>query len=223
MLKMILDAMGSIVLTNDGNAILREIDVSHPAAKSMIELSRTQDEEVGDGTTSVTVLAGELLSICEEFLHRDIHPTVIVSGMFRALEDAVKEAEAMADEVDPADDVRMTELLKACLGTKFITRHDELMVSIALEAVRTVRVVTDGKQVIDIKNFAKIEKIPSGEITDSKLLRGVMLKKDVTNGRMKRRIENPRIVLFGCPLKHRKAESTTNVEISDDKAWARLL
>lgn len=223
MLKMILDAMGSIVLTNDGNAILREIDVSHPAAKMMIELSRTQDEEVGDGTTSVTVLAGELLSICEEFLHRDIHPTVIVSAMFKALEDAVGFAGQLAVEVDPNDTEKMSEVLKACLGTKFVTRDIDLMVEIALQAVRTVRVSVDGKEVIDIKNFAKVEKIPGGDIADSRLLKGVMFNKDVTNGRMRRRVDNPRILLFDCPLEYRKAESTTNVEISDEKAWARLL
>lgn len=223
MLKMILDAMGSIVLTNDGNAILREIDVSHPAAKSMIELSRTQDEEVGDGTTSVTVLAGELLSICEAFLKRDIHPTVIVSAMFKALDDAVAIAEELSDEIDPSDDAKMRELLKACIGTKFVTRHDDLMVDIALKAVRTVRVEVDGKQVIDIKNFAKIEKIAGGELSDSKLLQGVMFNKDVVSGRMRRRIENPRIVLFDCPLEYRKAESQTNVEITDEKSWARML
>ena len=90
MLKMLLDPMGGIVLTNDGNAILREIDVQHPAAKSMIELARAQDEEVGDGTTSVIILAGEVLSAVEGFLEKDIHPTVIVNAYFRALEDIVK-------------------------------------------------------------------------------------------------------------------------------------
>jgi hypothetical protein len=90
MLKMLLDPMGGIVLTNDGNAILREIDVQHPAAKSMIELARAQDEEVGDGTTSVIILAGEVLSAVEGFLAKDIHPTVIVNAYFRALEEIVK-------------------------------------------------------------------------------------------------------------------------------------
>lgn len=223
MLKMILDAMGTIVLTNDGNAILREIDVSHPAAKSMIELSRTQDEEVGDGTTSVTVLAGELLSICEDFLHRNIHPTVIVSAMFRALDDAVQFADQLAISVDTDDDQKMSQLLRSCIGTKFVTRHDDLMVKIALEAVRTVRVDVDGKQIIDTKNFAKIEKIPGGDITDSTLLTGVMFNKDVTSAKMRRRIVNPRIVLLDCPLEYRKAESQTNVEITKEEDWRKLL
>jgi T-complex protein 1 subunit gamma len=100
MLKMLLDPMGGIVLTNDGNAILREIDVAHPAAKSMIELARAQDEEVGDGTTSVIILAGEILSAVESFLERDIHPTVIVSAYFQALDEIVKLTESYGEPID---------------------------------------------------------------------------------------------------------------------------
>lgn len=223
MLKMILDAMGNIVLTNDGNAILREIDVSHPAAKSMIELSRTQDEEVGDGTTSVTVLAGEILSLCESFINRNIHPTVIVSALFRALEDAVSAAEELAVTVDVNDDVQVRQLIRSCIATKFVTRHDDLIVDIAYEAVNVVRTNVDGKVVMDIKNFAKVEKIPGGDLSDCKVLDGVMFNKDVTSAAMRRRIENPRIIMLDCPLEYRKAESTTNVEITDEKDWKRLL
>lgn len=220
---MILDAMGNIVLTNDGNAILREIDVSHPAAKSMIELSRTQDEEVGDGTTSVTVLAGELLTLCEAFLKRNIHPTVIVSALFSALDDAVAFAEELAITVDLTNDDQILQLIRSCVGTKYVTRHDDLIVKIAYQAVKIVRVDIDGKVVMDIKNSAKVEKIPGGELSDSRVLNGVMFNKDVTSAKMRRRIENPRIVLLDCPLEYRKAESTTNVEITEEKDWRRLL
>lgn len=223
MLKMILDAMGNIVLTNDGNAILREIDVSHPAAKSMIELSRTQDEEVGDGTTSVTVLAGEILTLCEAFLNRNIHPSVIVSALFNALDDAVAFAEELAITVDLNNKEQILQLIRSCIGTKYVTRHDDLIVNIAYQAVNVVRVNIDGKVVIDIKNCAKVEKIPGGELSDSKVLNGVMFNKDVTSAKMRRRIENPRIILLDCPLEYRKAESTTNVEISEEKDWRRLL
>lgn len=223
MLKMILDAMGNIVLTNDGNAILREIDVSHPAAKSMIELSRTQDEEVGDGTTSVTVLAGEILTLCESFLNRSIHPSVIVSALFNALDDAVAFAEELAVTVDTSDDQQVLQLIRSCIGTKYVTRHDDLIVNIAYQAVNVVRVNVDGKVVIDIKNFAKVEKIPGGELSDSRVLSGVMFNKDVTSAQMRRRIVKPRIILLDCPLEYRKAESTTNVEITEEKDWKRLL
>merc|ERR1719245_726091 len=104
MLKMLLDPMGGIVMTNDGNAILREVDVSHPAAKNMIELSRAQDEEVGDGTTSVIILAGEMLSVAEPLLGKNLHPTLIVSGYMRALDDALvllKEISYPVDQSKP--------------------------------------------------------------------------------------------------------------------------
>lgn len=223
MLKMILDAMGNIVLTNDGNSILREVDVSHPAAKSMIELSRTQDEEVGDGTTSVTVLAGELLTICETFLNRNIHPTVIVSALFNALSDAVDFAEEMALSVDVNDDEQVKKLVRSCIGTKYVMRHNDLIVDIAFQAVKTVATDIDGKLVMDIKNFAKVEKIPGGALSDCKVLDGVMFNKDVTTAKMRRRIDNPRIVLLDCPLEYRKAESQTNVEITQESDWKRLL
>jgi T-complex protein 1 subunit gamma len=104
MLKMLLDPMGGIVLTNDGNAILREIDVAHPAAKSMIELSRAQDEEVGDGTTSVIILAGESLTAVESFLEKDVHPTVICSAYFKALEDIVEITESVGVPINMEND-----------------------------------------------------------------------------------------------------------------------
>lgn len=223
MLKMILDAMGNIVLTNDGHSILREIDVSHPAAKAMIELSRTQDEEVGDGTTSVTVLAGEMLTLCEHLLNRNMHPTLIVSALFTALNDAVSFAEEMATPVDVDDNEQVLRLIRACIGTKYVTRHDDLIVDIAFKALNTVRIDVDGKAVMDIKNFAKVEKIAGGQLSDSRVLDGVMFNKDVTSASMRRRIQNPRIVLLDCPLEYRKPESTTNVEITEEADWKRLL
>lgn len=223
MLKMILDAMGNIVLTNDGHSILREIDVSHPAAKAMIELSRTQDEEVGDGTTSVTVLAGEMLTLCEHLLQRNIHPTVIVSALFSALEDSVSFAEQLAIAVDPTDAEQVLKLIRSCIGTKYVTRHDDLIVNIAYKALTTVRSDIDGKVVMDVKNFAKVEKIPGGQLSDSRVLDGVMFNKDVTSAKMRRNITNPRIILLDCPLEYRKPESTTNIEITEEQDWKRLL
>lgn len=223
MLKMILDAMGNIVLTNDGHSILREIDVSHPAAKAMIELSKTQDEEVGDGTTSVTVIAGEILTLCELLLQRNIHPTVIVSTLFSALDDAVQFANELATPVDTSDSEQVLKLIRSCIGTKYVTRHDDLIVDIAYKALNTVRINVDGKLIMDIKNFAKVEKIPGGQLSDSRVLDGVMFNKDVTSAKMRRSIKNPRIVLLDCPLEYAKAESTTNVEISAETDWKRLL
>eukprot|EP00320_Phaeocystis_rex_P000412 CAMPEP_0119056360 /NCGR_PEP_ID=MMETSP1178-20130426/1046_1 /TAXON_ID=33656 /ORGANISM="unid sp, Strain CCMP2000" /LENGTH=551 /DNA_ID=CAMNT_0007037085 /DNA_START=29 /DNA_END=1684 /DNA_ORIENTATION=+ len=223
MLKMILDPMGGIVMTNDGNSILREVDVSHPAAKSMIELSRAQEEEVGDGTTSVIILAGEYLVLSEPLLTRQMHPTVICNGYLKALDTITQTLNEMAVPLDLNDSKKLTELVQSCTGTKFISRFSELMVSLALDAVRTVHIEDGGRKEIDIKRYAKVEKIPGGDVEDSRVLKGVMLNKDVTHAKMRRKIHNPRIMLLDCTLEYKKGESQTQIEISDEKAWEQLL
>lgn len=223
MLKMILDPMGGIVLTNDGNAILREIDVTHPAAKSVIELSRAQDENVGDGTTSVVILAGEMLAVAEPFLEKNIHPTVIIRGYFRALEDAIGILDKMATKVDGNKREELLKVVRSCIGTKFVSRWGDLMCGLALDAVQTVVLEEDGKKEIDIKRYAKVEKIPGGELEDSRVLKGVMVNKDVTHPKMRRRIENPRIMLLDCPLEYKKGESQTSVNIEDPDDFTALL
>ncbi|KAB8209485.1 chaperonin Cpn60/TCP-1 family [Aspergillus parasiticus] len=224
MLKMLLDPMGGIVLTNDGHAILREIEVSHPAAKSMIELSRTQDEEVGDGTTTVIILAGEMLAQALPQLERNIHPVVIISAFKRALADALAIVEEASIPVDIDDDKAMYTLIQSSIGTKFVSRWSELMCGLALKAVRTVSFdAGGGKREVDIKRYARIEKIPGGQIEDSEVIDGVMVNKDITHPKMRRRIENPRVVLLDCPLEYKKGESQTNIEITKEDDWNRIL
>jgi T-complex protein 1 subunit gamma len=216
--------MGGIVITNDGNAILREIDVAHPAAKSMLELARSQDEEVGDGTTSVIILAGELLVVAEPFLTRNMHPTVIVNAYHRALEAALEIAESLAVRIDTDDAVQMRDLMRACVGTKFSSRYGDLVCDLALAAVKTV--LQDdgaGHREIDIKRFAKVEKMPGGELEDCKVLRGVMVEKDATHPRMKRRIVRPRVVLLDCPLEYKKAESAAALELTKEEDFEAIL
>ncbi|KAI0247897.1 T-complex protein 1 [Lactifluus subvellereus] len=222
MLKMILDPMGGIILTNDGNAILREIDVAHPAAKNMIELSRTQDEECGDGTTSVIVLAGEILAQSLSQLERDIHPVVIISAYNKALQTALEIVSRISVPIDTNDDAQMLALIKSSIGTKFVIRWADLMCRLALEAVRTVSADDAGVRTVDIKRYARVEKVPGGEIEDCRVLSGVMLNKDIVHPQMRRRIHNPRIVLLDCPLEYKKGESQTNIEISKEADFARL-
>lgn len=224
MLKMLMDPMGGIVMTNDGNAILREITVQHPAAKSMIEIARTQDEEVGDGTTSVIVLAGEMLAVAEPFLNQQIHPTVIIRSFRKALEDIVELLETkLSIPLDPSDDTRLKEVIKSCVGTKFIGRWSELAVDIALDAVKTVKFTENGRTEVDIKRYAKVEMVPGGSIEDSCVLKGVMINKDITHPKMRRTIKNPRIVLLDCSLEYKKGESQTNVEIIAEQDFTRML
>lgn len=282
MLKMLLDPMGSIVLTNDGHCILREVDVSHPTAKSMIELSRAQDEEVGDGTTSVIVLAAQVLSVAEPFLRLGdgigshysgnnsigYHPTVIVGAYTKALAKAIEICEQQAITVDVFDKSEggqtqhmIMKLVQSSIGTKFSSRWNEKMVQMALQAVLTVASTTSGSSfqntnndtsmpeigttdstkssdgtaskvshfhktqnvIVDIKRYAKVEKIPGGEIEDCCVLKGVMFQKDIVHSQMRREITNPRILLLDSPLEYKKGESQTNMEISNENDWNTLL
>lgn len=223
MLKMLLDPMGGIVMTNDGNSILREIDVVHPAAKSMIELSRAQDEEVGDGTTSVIVLAGQVLQAAEIFIEKNIHPTIVVNAYFKAMEEILRITEELGVEVDVNNDEDINKIVRSCIGTKFSHKWGDLIVDLAIKAVKTV-VKQSGKNVqIDLKRYAKVEKIPGGLIEDCVVLDGVMFNKDVTHGEMRRVIKNPRIVLLDCPLEYKKGESMTNIELINEEDFKKAL
>jgi len=224
MLKMLMDPMGGIVMTNDGNAILREIIVQHPAAKSMLEISRTQDEEVGDGTTSVVILAGEVMSVAAQFIEDKIHPTLIIAAYRKALDDML---EVLKDQVsipiDVDNDEEMLKTLQSCLGTKFLNQWSNLACTMALKAVRTCMIENNGHREIDIKRYAKVEKVPGGTLEDSRVLDGIMLNKDVVHPRMNRRIENPRILLLDCNLEFKKGESQTNIELSGEMDFNKIL
>uniref|UniRef100_A0A8C5CJX2 T-complex protein 1 subunit gamma n=1 Tax=Gadus morhua TaxID=8049 RepID=A0A8C5CJX2_GADMO len=158
MMKMLLDPMGGIVMTNDGNAILREIQVQHPAAKSMIEISRTQDEEVGDGTTSVIILAGEMLSVAEQFLEQQMHPTVIIGAYRHALEDMLEALREISVPVDLTDRSVMLKIINSAINTKALSRWSDMACNIALDAVKIVELEENGRKEIDIKKYAKVEK-----------------------------------------------------------------
>jgi len=221
---MLLDPMGGIVLTNDGNAILREIDVQHPAAKSMIELARAQDEEVGDGTTSVIILAGEVLAAVESFLEKDIHPTVIVNAYFRALDEIVKITNEIGKPINLENDEDLTKIVQSTIGTKFSSKWGSLIVDLAVKAVRTVyRKDASDNVEIDVKRYAKVEKIPGGVLEDCTVLDGVMFNKDVTHPNMRRSIKNPRVVLLDCPLEYKKGESMTNMEFTKEDDFKKAL
>lgn len=267
MLKMLLDPVGGIVLTNDGHAILREIEVTHPAAKSMIELSRAQDEEVGDGTTSVIILAGEILAQCFPYLERKIHPVVIIRALKRALQDALKVVHEVSRDIDVHNDEVVLKIVKSSIGTKYVSKWSDHMSKLALKAVHTVAEPQEGQSLaeslaassaadndaandsgnnstnasasgqagaktngekpkpvsIDTKHHVRIEKIPGGDVTDSTVLDGVILNKDITHPGMRRHIENPRVLLLDCPLEYKKGESQTDIEITNENEWQRVL
>jgi T-complex protein 1 subunit gamma len=224
MLKMILDPTGNIQLTNDGNTILREVDVAHPAAKNMIELSRTQDEEVGDGTTSVIVLTSELLKVSEPFLLKNMHPRIIIAAYYKALDVALEQLSRHAITLDIKDKARLLQIVNTTLGTKFTARFGDLIANLAIDAVRTVYCKNESGAVeIDVKRYVRVERIVGDYLENSHVLDGILLNKDVVDSKMARRIENPRIVLLDCNLEYKKAESMTNVEITKEEDWDVIL
>lgn len=172
----------------------------------------------------LTPSAGEILAQAIPQLERNIHPVVIISAFKKALADALQIVEEISLPVDINDDKAMYQLISSSIGTKFVSRWSELMCSLALKAVRTVtHEVGNGKKEVDTKRYARVEKVPGGEIEESCVLDGVMLNKDITHPKMRRRIENPRIVLLDCNLEYKKGESQTNIEISKEEDWNRIL
>lgn len=215
---------GNIVITNDGNAILREIDVVHPAAKSMIDLSRSQDEEVGDGTTSVIILSGEVLSMAEPLLERNIHPREIISGFTKALEDSLEYMRSIAHPLDLKNREQVLQVVKNCLATKIVSSYfPPKMSELALDAVESIAIDDDGRREVDIKRFIKIEKIPGGDMDDCEVIPGIVLNKDVTHAKMRRHIENPRIVCLDCSFEYKKGDNQTNIDITKPEHWEQIL
>lgn len=175
--------------------------------------------------------AGEILAHSLPLLERNIHPVVIIKAFSSALDEALKVINDISVPVDTSSEKEMLALIKTSIGTKFSSRWSDLMCSLALKAVRTVSVTAEdetptspsGVKTVDLKRYARVEKVPGGEIEDSKVLNGVMVNKDITHPKMRRRIENPRVILLDCPLEYKKGESQTNIEISKEEDWSRVL
>ena len=192
----------------------------------MIEIARAQDEEVGDGTTSVIILTAEILAAAEQFLEREIHPTVIVNSYYSALEEAAKITREVATAIDAEKDEQLIyKIVRSCIGTKFVSQWSELITKLAVDAVQCVRAEQQGGGgvKIDVKRYAKIEKIPGGTLEDCRVLDGVMFNKDVTHAQMESTIKNPRVILLDSPLEYKKGESQTNMEMSSESDFAAAL
>jgi T-complex protein 1 subunit gamma len=168
------------------------------------------------------ISAGEILAQSLSQLERDIHPVVIISAYNKALQTALEILEKISIPIDPTDDAQMLSLIRTSIGTKFVVRWADLMCRLALQAIRTVAHAEAGSPTVDIKRYARVEKVPGGEIEDSRVLAGVMLNKDITHPQMRRRIHDPRIILLDCPLEYKKGESQTNIEISKETDFARI-
>ncbi|MCD6154483.1 MAG: TCP-1/cpn60 chaperonin family protein [Candidatus Verstraetearchaeota archaeon] len=221
--KMLVDSFGDIVVTNDGATILKEMDVQHPAAKMMVEVAKAQDDEVGDGTTTSVVLAGELLKKAEELLLQNVHPTIIIEGYKKAMDKALEIIDEIAVTIDPTD---KETLKKAGLTTLYskalIIGSIDKLTQMAVNAVLQVAEKKDGKWAVDIDNI-KVEKKEGESLNDTALIYGIVLDKEVVHPGMPKRVENAKIALLNCPIEVEKTEISAKINITSPEQMRAFL
>ena len=203
--KMLVDGFGDVTITNDGATILDEMEVQHPSAKMLVEVAKTQDDEVGDGTTTVVVLTGELLGKAEQLLDKDVHPMIVVDGYKLAAEKALEVLEDVAIKVDAMDKSMLKKVACIALATKMLSEYADEVSDFVVQAVLEVAEKDAKGYKVDIDNI-KIEKKPGESISDTRLIQGVLLDKEVVHPGMPKRVENAKIVLLNCPLEVEKTE-----------------
>ena len=212
--KMLIDSLGDITITNDGATILDEIEVEHPAAKMMVEVAKTQDDMVGDGTTTAVVLAGELLKRAEELLDQNIHPTVIVSGYRKAVQKAIEILNKIGVEIDLEDRETLKKIALTSMSSKAVGAAREHLAEIAIDAVKQIVEERGGKRVADIDNIQIIKK-EGKSIFDTQLVNGIIIDKEVVHPGMPKRISEAKIALLNCPLEVEKTEFNAEIRIRD--------
>ncbi len=207
--KMLVDSIGDVTITNDGATILSEMEIEHPAAKMMVEVAKTQEDEVGDGTTTAVILAGELLKKAEDLIEQEIHPTVILRGYRMAKSKALEMLNNLADDVDIKDSDVLEKIAMTAMTGKGGEAAKESLAKLAVEAVRIV--AADG----DInKDDIKIEKKQGGSIDDTELIRGIVIDKEIVHPNMPKKIKNAKICLLDCALEIKNTETNAEIRIT---------
>jgi thermosome len=221
--KMLVDSLGDVTITNDGATILKEIDVQHPAAKMMVEVAKSVDNEVGDGTTSSVVFAGALLERAEELINKDVHPSVIVDGYNAAADQALKLLEKIAVKVDIADKDMLLKITRTSMDSKLVSDDSPVLAQIVVEATKQVAEKTDsGGLKVDLDDI-KVEKKAGGSMRDTKLIKGIVLDKEVVHAGMPKKVENAKIALINSALEIEKTEMSAEIRISDPQQMQMFL
>jgi thermosome len=214
--KMLVDNFGDVTITSDGRTILDEMDVQHPAAKMMVEVAKTQDNETGDGTTSAVIIAGELLNRAEELISKNIHPTVIIDGYQKAAEKALETLEKIAMPVD----LKTTEYLKKAaitsMASKLVAEHKEYLADLTVKAMLEVAEKEGNTWKVDIDDV-KVEKKTGESIRETSLIKGIVLDKEIVHSGMPKRVEKAKIALLDASLEIEKTEydAKLNIESPD--------
>jgi len=220
--KMLVDGFGDVTITNDGATILDEMEVQHPAAKMMVEVAKTQDDEVGDGTTTSVVVAGELLKKAEELIDQGIHPTVIVDGYRQASNRALEVLDEIAIKIDPIDKATLRKVAEVSLASKILAEDKEAMAELAVNAILQVAEKTPDGYKVDIDDV-KVEKKPGESLTDTALIKGIVLDKEIVHPGMPKRVEDAKIALVDAPLEVEKTEFDAKINIENPEQMKAFL
>ena len=222
--KMLVDSLGDVTITNDGATILKEIDVEHPAAKMMVEVAKSVDNEVGDGTTSSVVLAGALIEKAEELINKEVHATVIVDGYQEASEkalDILKQDIAIKSNTE--DKELLNKIAFTSMASKIVANDAQELSNIVVDAILSIAEKTkEDNNKVDIDNI-KVEKKAGASIHDTQLIHGIILDKEVVHGAMPRRIDDAKIALLNCPLEIKKTEMSAEIRINQPQQMQKFL
>jgi len=220
--KMLVSTIGDVVITNDGATIMKELDVQHPAAKMLVEVAKTQDNEVGDGTTTAVVLTGELLEKAEKLLDKEVHPTVIVEGFKKASEKAKEIIDSIALKIEPTNTETLRRIAMTAMGTKGVSGAKDHLAKIAVDAALHVKETRDGKAKVDV-DLVKVLKKHGKSLEETELVRGIVVDKEVAHPQMPKRIENAKIALLNAKLEIEKTEFDAKININNPEQMKLFL
>jgi len=220
--KMLVDSLGDVTITNDGATILKEIDAQHPAAKMMVEISKTIDTEVGDGTTSSVVFAGALLEKAEKLLEKDVHSTIIIDGYQAASEKALELLAKLAKTVKPDDRESLIKIAKTSMQSKLVSEDSAPLSKLVVDAILKIVEKDGDKHSVDLDNL-KVEKKAGGSIDDTSLINGIVLDKEIVHSGMPTKAEKAKIALVNAALEVEKTEMSAEIRISDPTQMQQFL
>ena len=220
--KMLVDSFGDVTITSDGRTILDEMDIQHPAAKMMVEVAKTQDNEAGDGTTTAVIICGELLNKAEELIEKNVHPTIIIDGYRKASEKALEVLEKMAIPVDINSQDYAKKAAMTSMASKLVADYREYLADLAVKAILAVAEKTGDKYKVDVEDV-KVEKKPGESMQDTKLIQGIVLDKDVSHSGMPKRVEKAKIALLDAALEIEKTEFDAKINIESPEQMEAFL
>jgi thermosome len=220
--KMLVDSLGDATITSDGRTILDEMDVEHPAAKMMVEVAKTQDDEVGDGTTTSVIVAGELLGKAEELIDKKVHPTIVIDGYRKAADKALEILEKIAIKVDPTDKDFLKKVAMTSMASKLVSENREQLAEITVDAILHVAEKVGDEYRADLDDVM-VEKKPGESMTDTKLIEGIVLDKEVVHAGMPKRVEEAKIALIDTALEVEKTEFDAKINIETPEQMEAFL